>query len=166
MLLCMVCNPEDIDVKLRMPVGRKEQLRGKLFSGSCWKQGLCQGGLWTVPNTRLHMLRWKAKDDEEFHLAARQWPDEFTSKSTKAWLHQQKIKVLKWPSQSPDMNKLNICGVSWRGLCTGNALAVSCAFEKRSGHILPSEDVLFEKKNQQKPQNNKKPIPQKSQWCI
>lgn len=28
----MVCNPEDTDVKLRMPVGWKEVLKGKLFS--------------------------------------------------------------------------------------------------------------------------------------
>lgn len=32
MVLCIVCNPEDTNVKLRMPVGRKEVLRAKLFS--------------------------------------------------------------------------------------------------------------------------------------
>uniref|UniRef100_A0AAY5JWH2 Tc1-like transposase DDE domain-containing protein n=1 Tax=Esox lucius TaxID=8010 RepID=A0AAY5JWH2_ESOLU len=26
------------------------------------------------------------------------------SKSTKAWLHQKKINILVWPSQSPDLN--------------------------------------------------------------
>uniref|UniRef100_A0AAY5KXU9 Tc1-like transposase DDE domain-containing protein n=1 Tax=Esox lucius TaxID=8010 RepID=A0AAY5KXU9_ESOLU len=29
-----------------------------------------------------------------------------TSKSSKAWLHQKKIKVLEWPSQSPNLNPI------------------------------------------------------------
>uniref|UniRef100_A0AAR2KB27 Tc1-like transposase DDE domain-containing protein n=1 Tax=Pygocentrus nattereri TaxID=42514 RepID=A0AAR2KB27_PYGNA len=29
-----------------------------------------------------------------------------TSKSTKEWLHRNKIKTLEWPSQSPDLNPI------------------------------------------------------------
>uniref|UniRef100_A0A9J8DJK7 Tc1-like transposase DDE domain-containing protein n=1 Tax=Cyprinus carpio carpio TaxID=630221 RepID=A0A9J8DJK7_CYPCA len=29
-----------------------------------------------------------------------------TSESTKEWLHQKTIKVLEWPSQSPDLNPI------------------------------------------------------------
>lgn len=29
-----------------------------------------------------------------------------TSKSTREWLHQKKIKVLEWPSQSPGLNPI------------------------------------------------------------
>lgn len=78
----MVCNPEDTDVKLRMPVGQKEVLRGKLFSPV----------------------------------------------GSRAFFH------------------------------TGNALAIVCAFEKRSGQILPSEEKMAHLKSKQ----NKNPKPQES----
>lgn len=35
--LCTIFNPEDTNVKLRAPVGRKEMLREKLLSGPRWK---------------------------------------------------------------------------------------------------------------------------------
>ncbi len=37
-----------------------------------------------------------------------------TAKATKEWLKKKHIKVLEWPSQSPDLNPIKICGGSWR----------------------------------------------------
>ncbi len=35
-----------------------------------------------------------------------------TAKATKEWLKKQHIKVLEWPSQSPDLNPTEICAGS------------------------------------------------------
>uniref|UniRef100_A0A8C5R032 Transposase n=1 Tax=Leptobrachium leishanense TaxID=445787 RepID=A0A8C5R032_9ANUR len=37
-----------------------------------------------------------------------------TSNSTKEWLQQNKIHLLEWPSQSPDLNRLKCCGMTLR----------------------------------------------------
>ncbi len=69
---------------------------------------------------------------------------EHTSKSTKEWLHQKKIEVWNGPARAQTWIRLKICGVIWRGLCTGDALAIWqiwSIFAKKSGQILLSQDV-------------------------
>ncbi len=39
-------------------------------------------------------------------ITAWQWPKKHTAKATKEWLKKKHIKILKWPSQSPDLNPI------------------------------------------------------------
>ena len=41
-----------------------------------------------------------------------------TVKATLEWFKGKHLNVLEWPSQSPDLNQLRICGMSWRLLYT------------------------------------------------
>ena len=60
-----------------------------------------------------------------------------TAKATKEWLKKKHIKVLEWPSQSPDRNPIEqICGGSWRFELTNVSLETVMTWRistKRSG---------------------------------
>ncbi|XP_073453012.1 uncharacterized protein [Aquarana catesbeiana] len=65
-----------------------------------------------------------------------------TSKSTKEGLHQKKMKVLEWPSQSPDLNPIeNLWGDLKRAVHRRFPRNLTDFFAKKSGQILPSQGV-------------------------
>ncbi len=73
-------------------------------------------GQWTGPCT----VRARALKQTRALKMGRGWvfqhdnDPKHMAKATKEWLKKKHIKVLEWPSQSPDFSPKKICGGSWR----------------------------------------------------
>ncbi len=112
-----------------------------------WNWGLSQGGgnyeQFQIPvNICTKLLEsWKWRGTSSFSTTTTQ---SIHPNQQKNGFTRRRLKFWNGPARAQTWIRLKICGVIWRGLCTGDALAIWqiwSIFAKKSGQILLSQDV-------------------------
>ena len=84
--------------------GRLVRIKAKMNGAKILDENLLQ-------STQDLRLGWKFTFQQDSN-------PKYTVRKTQEWLRDKSLNVLEWPSQSPDLNPINISGESWIYLCS------------------------------------------------